>query len=206
MINQYVKIDLDCRGKGLIISIVILFFSFSLINGQNDSQKSQLFTRQEAPPFKERLFFGGSFSFQLGTITDIELSPVAGLWVLPRVAVALGPTYRFYKYVDEKTNIFGGRSYVQYVFFKDIDKFIPLGTHTSLFVHLEDEMLSLDSRFWRNVSLKPHRFMINTVLAGAGLSQPIGERASINFMLLWALNDSGYDIYSNPIMRLSFVF
>jgi hypothetical protein len=44
------------------------------------------------------------------------------------------------------------------------------------------------------------------VLAGPGLSQQIGRRASLNFMVLWPLNDSGYDIYSKPEIRVSFSF
>jgi len=48
--------------------------------------------------------------------------------------------------------------------------------------------------------------MINTILAGGGLSQQIGRRAALNFMVLWALNDSGYGLYSNPEIRIGFVF
>jgi hypothetical protein len=200
MINQNVKTDFIYPFKGLIISIVILFFSFSLSLAQKPGK--------ETPPFKERLFFGGSFALQLGTLTNIELSPVAGLWVLPRMAVAVGPTYRYYKYMNDKTSVFGGKTYVQYIFFRDMDRIIPLGIHTSLFMHLEDEMLSLESEFFYNVDLKPKRFVTNTVLAGGGISQQIGEKASLNIIILWALNNPvlDYDIYSNPEIRISFVF
>lgn len=198
MINQNGKTLFIYPRSCVSILLIILLFSYTISNAQN--------TREEAPPLKERMFYGGSFSLQLGTITNIEISPVAGLWVLPRLGIAAGPTYRFYKYISDKTNIYGGRIYAQYVFFRDMDRIVPLGIHTSLFMHVEDEMLSLESKFWQNVSLKPKRFMINTVLAGAGLSQQIGEKASINIVVLWALNDSGYEIYSNPEVRFSFVF
>lgn len=184
--------------KGLILSMVIIFISSAI-------SKSQV-QQEVAPPIKERLFYGGSFSLTLGSITNIEIAPVVGLWVLPKFAVAAGPTYRFYKFQGDKTDIYGGRAYVQYVFFRDMDKFIPIGIHTSLFMHCEDEMLSLSSYYWRNITYEPKRFMINTVLAGVGLSQQIGARSSINIMVLWALNDPGYDIYSNPVIRIGFVF
>jgi hypothetical protein len=162
--------------------------------------------REEAPPLKERIFYGGSFSLQLGSVTNIEVSPIIGIWVLPRVNFAIGPNYRYYKDYYGKTNLYGGRAYVQLVFFKDLDKFIPMGTHTSLFLHFEDEMLSLESSYWKNVSYDPQRFMINTLLAGGGISQQIGARAALNIMVLWALNDPGYEIYGKPEIRIGFVF
>jgi hypothetical protein len=177
---------------------VILTFLFSTIYGQE--------SRQEVPPLKDRLFYGGNFSLQLGTITSIEVSPIIGLWVLPRLAIAVGPSYSYYKYYDVKTDIFGGRSYVQYLVFRDLDKFIPLGIHTSFFLHIEDEMLSLESDSWANTPVNTKRFLVNTVLSGVGISQQIGTRSSINFMVLWTLNDSGYNIYSNPEIRIGFIF
>ncbi|HQE67590.1 MAG TPA: hypothetical protein PLE05_12230 [Bacillota bacterium] len=156
----------------------------------------------------ERIFFGGSFALQIGSFTDIEIAPVAGLWVLPRVAVAAGPSYRFYKFMGTKTDILGIRTYSQLVLLRDIDKYIPLGVHSSIFFHLEDELLSLETDFWKIPSTepRPRRFYVNTPLAGAGISQQIGRRSSINFMVLWALHDSGYPLYSNPEIRVSFIF
>lgn len=165
--------------------------------------------KSEKPPFKERLFWGGSFSLQLGTLTDIQLAPDVGLWVLPRLAVAAGPNYRFYKFLGEKTDIYGFHSFLQIVFLRDIDKYIPIGTHTSIILQLENELLSLESDFWKRSNYsadESKRFFVNTPLAGGGLSQQIGRRASINFIVLWALSDSEYALYSNPEIRISFMF
>jgi hypothetical protein len=181
-----------------IFTSVLLTLLFSNLFGQE--------SRREVPPLKERLFYGGNCSLQFGTITDIEISPIIGLWVLPRLGVAIGPSYTFYKFEHERTDIFGGRAYVQYVLFRDLDKFIPLGIHTSFFLHLEDEALSLDSYYWKNIVLPPKRFLINTVLSGVGISQQIGARSSVNIMVLWVLYDSGYNIYSDPEIRIGFVF
>jgi hypothetical protein len=185
-------------GFRKILAFILLTFIFSIISAQE--------SREEVPPIKERLFFGGSFSLQLGTITNIEVSPVVGLWVLPRLAVAAGPSYNYFKFGNVKTDIFGGRGYVQFVILRDLEKFIPLGTGTSIFLHLEDELLSLESVPWGNISVTTRRFIVNTVLSGPGVSQQMGRRASVNFMVLWALNDSGYEIYSTPEIRIGFVF
>jgi hypothetical protein len=178
--------------------MIILFVSVSAIYGQK--------SRSEPPPFKERLFFGGSFGLQFGTITDIEISPIIGLWILPRLAVAVGPNYRFYKAWSTWTDIYGGRAYTEFVVIKDISSLIPIGVNTGIFLHCENELLSLQSSFWKEPPITSKRFYVNTVLAGAGISQQIGRRSSLNIMVLWALNDSEWAIYSNPEIRFSYTF
>jgi hypothetical protein len=182
-----------------VLAILILTTSLSAVSAQS--------VREEAPPLKERLFFGGNIGLQFGTITDIQVAPVVGLWVLPRLAVALGPDYHFFKYQNLQTNIYGGKAYLEFVIFQNINKFIPMGSNTGIFIHIEDELLSLESAFWKEQNTyTSERFYINTILAGPGLSQQIGRRASLNIMFLWALNDSGYGIYGNPDIRVSFTF
>jgi hypothetical protein len=162
--------------------------------------------RSEPPPIKERLFYGGSLGLQFGTITDIQISPVIGFWVLPRLAIAAGPTYRFYKSPFFKTDIYGGRAYTQFVIIQDLSSIIPIGSRTGIFLHGENELLSLESEAWKNPPYDSDRFNLNTFLAGFGLSQQMGRRSSFNIMILWALNESYYDIYSNPEIRISFTF
>lgn len=197
MILSYKGILLRRHLHYSVFALLLLVSCFSEVSGQK--------SREEPPPFRERLFFGGNFGLQFGTITDIQVSPVVGLWVLPRLAVAVGPDYRFYKYRYERTNIYGGKGYVQFVVIKDINSFLPIGSNTGIFLHIEDELLSLESAFWKDPLLSG-RFYINTVLAGGGISQQMGRRSSLNIMVLWALNDSGYGVYSNPEIRVSFNF
>jgi hypothetical protein len=181
-----------------IISLFLLLSSISAVSGQQ--------ARKEKPPLRERVFFGGSFGLQFGTITDIQISPVIGLWVLPRVAVAAGPDFRFYKDPYNKTNIYGGKGYVQLVVIQNINSFLPIGANTGIFLHLEDDLISLESAVWKNPPFSSDRFYLNTLLAGGGISQQIGRRSSLNIMFLWALNESVYNIYSAPEIRISFNF
>ena len=182
----------------LLHTAIILITNAFTLSGQN--------TREEVPPLNERLFYGGSFGLQFGSITDIEVSPVIGLWVLPRLAIAAGPDYRFYKDPFSRTAIYGGSSYLQFVVIQDINSIIPLGSHTAIFLHAENELLSLKSSFWKDPPYNSDRFFVNTVLAGGGISQMIGRRSSLDFMVLWALNASQYNLYSNPEIRISFIF
>jgi len=158
-------------------------------------------TRSEVPPIKERLFYGGSLGLQLGTLTDIDLSPIVGLWLLPRLNIAAGPKYEYYKFYDERANFYGGRVYTQYVFLKDLDNLIPMGVHLGFFLHAEDEFFRLD---YTDGTDWVSRF-INTPLIGAGLSQPLGRRSAMNFMVLWPL-DNFFGLYSEPELRISFTF
>jgi hypothetical protein len=198
------------RLRTILLINLLVFISFSIISGQNAKEEQFPYdkkAREDTPPFKERLFFGGNFGLQFGTITDIQVSPVVGFWVLPRIAVAVGPDYRYFKDRYDRTSIYGGKGYIQFVVIQDLNSFIPLGVHTGIFLHLEDELLSLKSYFWKYpLPYTTDRFYVNTALAGGGISQQIGRRSSLNFMVLWALNDSGYNIYSKPELRISFSF
>ena len=81
---------------------------------------------KDTPALKERLFFGGSVGLVFGTITDIQILPVVGIWALPRVAIAVGPSYRYYKDQYARTTIYGGKAYVQFVVIQDINSVVPL--------------------------------------------------------------------------------
>jgi hypothetical protein len=207
----FIKISsLINKTRTLSLVCLLALLSFSVISGQNSKEDQFPFEQgntKATPPVKERLFYGGSFGLMFGTITDIQVSPVIGFWVLPRVAVAVGPTYRYYKDQIDRTAIYGGKGYLQFVIIQDINSIIPVGVHTGIFLHVEDELLSLKTSFWKNPPpYKTDRFYVNTVLAGGGISQQIGRRSSLNLMVLWPLNDSVFEIYSKPEIRISFIF
>jgi len=183
------------RKKILIIVLLSVFYSASSQN-----------MRQETPPLRERMFFGGSFGLQFGTLTNIQVSPIVGLWVLPRLAVAAGPDFTYYKFYDDKTTMYGGKFYTQLVVIQDLNNIIPVGLHAGIFLHLEDDLLNLESAYWKVAPYSADRFTVNTILAGGGISQQLGQRSSMNIMVLWALQDPGFAIYSNPEIRLSFSF
>jgi hypothetical protein len=196
---HYYNCKNDCGPAITCFFILILaILTFSPAYAQKSSG--------DTPPLRERLFFGGNFGLQFGTITDIELAPVVGLWVLPRLAVAAGPNYRFFKNPYSRTAIFGANGYVQYHFIKDINSILPAGIHMGFFLHVEDEILSLQTSFWKSQPDATDRFFVNTVLGGAGISQPMGMKSSLNLIFLWAVTENSYDIYGNPEVRISFIF
>jgi len=180
-----------------VFAVLFLFVSISIISGQK--------RKEQPPPLRERMFFGGSLGLQFGTYTNIHVTPIVGLWVRPRIAVAAGPNFTYYKDPYYETTMYGGNAYIQFVAVKDINNAIPIGLHMGIFLHLEDELLSLESAVWdpQNPS---DRFSVNTLLGGFGLSQQLGARSALNLIFLWTLTNSGYALYNNPEIRISFNF
>jgi hypothetical protein len=183
--------------KPAVLAICFLFLATSVMSAQKRSE--------EIPPLRERMFFGGSLGLQFGTYTNIHVTPIIGLWVRPRIAIAAGPNFTYYKDPYYETTMYGGNGYVQFVPLKDINNLIPIGLHMGIFLHLEDELLSLESAVWdpQNPS---DRFTVNTLFGGFGISQQLGMRSALNLMFLWTLTDSGYALYDNPEIRISFSF
>jgi hypothetical protein len=163
----------------------------------------------QKPPLRERLFFGGYFGLQFGDYTNIEVSPLVGLWVLPRVSIAAGPSFQYYATPYIETTIWGGSSYVQLMLLRDLNNIIPIGIHLGIYGQAEYEGQSLDNSYVSYISGSPDtdgRMYSDAFLLGAGISQPMGGRASINLSFLWALNQPEYYVYDSPEIRISFQF
>ncbi len=191
---------MSCISKKVLPLILVLGLSCLTSSGQ--------YARQDngRPPLGERVFFGGSFGLQFGTITNIELSPVAGIWLLPRLAVAAGPSWQYYKDPLGKTSIYGGRSFLRFMFIQDLNQIIPIGMRFGFYVHVEYEALSLASDFWTGVYTDDSRFWEHTALAGLGFSQPMGMKSSFNVTFLWTITESEYQIYNRPEIRIDLLF
>jgi len=179
------------------------------------------FTKEEFQQlaWQQKIFFGGNFGLMFGTYTDIEISPVIGYRLTRNLSFAAGPKYRYYKepivyyntlgqpvkYVLEG-HIYGGRSYFQIHFIRDINDFIPIGLHAGLFGHAEYEILSLENEDFRPQSGESGRYTLHTVFVGGGLRVPIGERAAFSLMVLWNATESYDSPYPSPVIRYGFTF
>ncbi|MFZ0473694.1 MAG: hypothetical protein WAL94_13850 [Bacteroidales bacterium] len=176
---------------------------------QNTLTDRPLSKPDQRPPLRERLFFGGYFGLQFGDYTNIEVSPTIGVWVLPRVAIAAGPSFQYYATPYIETTIYGGTSYVQLMLLRDLNNILPVGIHLGIYGQAEYEGQSLDNSYVSYISGSPDsegRMYSDAFLLGAGISQPLGGRASINLSFLWALNQPEYYLYDSPEIRVSFQF
>ena len=105
--------------KAKIISMVFICFLSLAGMAQQTQGKNQ------TPPIRDRIFFGGNFGLQLGTYTNIEVSPLVGLWLLPRLSVAAGPTYQYYKDPYGNTDLWGLRAFTRITLIQDLNKLMP---------------------------------------------------------------------------------
>lgn len=160
----------------------------------------------QKPPLSERLFYGGSFGLQFGTVTNIELEPAVGVWLLPRIAAGAGPSYQYYRDPYDQTSIYGGKAFIQLMLIQDLNNIIPVGINTGIFAQAEYEGLSLDRAFFTGLPDATGRLYTGTFLAGGGLSQQMGRRSFMNVTFLWAINPSEYSVYGSPEMSISFYF
>jgi|GEM_PF-1413599 len=137
--------------------------------------------RQEQPPsWKDRLRLGGSFALTLGTFTNIEVAPAAGLQLTDRLAVGGSVVYRYISNRDfwsrqrVSDNFYGGRAFA---FFNILEN-----------INLNAELETLNVSYL-DVLGNPvnRRTNLNSFLAGGSYSTPLGGRfiRSASIVLLY---------------------
>ncbi len=181
--------------KKNLLSICIILFSLVSAYAQ-----LPLIERDQNPPserFIDRMFFGGTFGLQFGTQTYIEIAPVAGYYITPKLSAGLGIKYIYYKindvYYNYSSNLYGGGPFMRYIVFDN------------LFLHAEYEILNME------VPEPPYniyytRQNVTSIFLGGGYRQMIGSRSSMDFLILWNINNSTYSPYANPLFRIGFGF
>ena len=146
--------------------------------------------------FASHLYFGGGFGLQFGSMTLIEISPLAGYKITPKFSIGVSPTYKYYHYnnyygqgLDLKTNVFGGSIFSRYFVFENI------------FAHVEYESLAYNTEV---PGFTVTRQQYNSFFVGGGYNQRIGGKSAMYILVLWNLNDTQYSPYSNPVIRVGF--
>lgn len=167
-----------------------IFFSFLICSGGGVFSQADT-ARNPERRLRDCIFFGGELGMQFGTLTFINLSPFAGYKVTERLSLAVGPKYLYYREKIDKatvysTSMYGGRGFARY------------NITPALFAHAEYEVLNLETYFNR-------RENIESIFAGGGFRQRLGERSFLVLSALWNLNYSRYSPYINPVIRVEFI-
>jgi len=180
----------------------VLILSFMFCGIFIDSSAQDFPTNQQShinPPrdgFWDRFYTGGGIGLQFGSQTFVNISPLIGYRLTEKFSAGVSVTYLYYKFKAQNpiytysSNTYGGSVFARYLILEN------------LFAHTEYELLRLEAR--DNVSRLLGTRDVVSVLVGGGYRQMLGERSSINLMLLYNLNESTYSPYQNPIIRLSF--
>ncbi|MCH7402677.1 hypothetical protein ACFOUP_05130 [Belliella kenyensis] len=184
------KINLFVFSCTLFLSVFI----------QVQSAKAQRYIDpEENPPLVDRLYFGGNFAAQFGTITFIDVSPLVGAMITDKFSGGVGVTYQYFddrRFINASGNrsLYGGRTFLRY-------NVLP-----NIFAHTEYEALNFDL-FNRNTN-EFNREWVPSFFVGAGYFTPFGNRGGANFTLLYNLmHDNLRSPYNEPyVIRVGFVF
>jgi len=89
------------------ISFLLTFFIYStLIFGQKSDSTDNMNSLSNSP-FKDRLVFGGNIGANFGTRTFIEVSPVIGYRIKPKLITGIGINYNFFSDPFQKGTVYG---------------------------------------------------------------------------------------------------
>jgi len=196
----------------LRICAIILIFSY--IECENSFAQVKV---NEHKKFSEKIFFGGSIGMVIGTVTEIDVLPEVGMWVLPQWAIGIGGRYSYRKERFDllsgrskpyETNIWGLSGFTQIMPIRDLDKAFGIGIHGGPIFQGVWEGLYLDKgAIDPTTAVTAGKGWVHLFMAGVGYRFPIGEKAGLNLLVLWDLTNNRYSPYtSNPIMRVSISF
>jgi long-subunit fatty acid transport protein len=176
-----------------LVPLILLLLLSTYCYGQ------RYYDPEASPTFFDRTYFGGNFSFQFGDLTIINVSPLMGYMVNPRLSIGPGITYQYLKgeafdyftgqVYSYDSNIFGLRAFARY-------NITPM-----FFAHTEYESMKVDY---------PNEFGPGLVngwvpgfFIGGGVFQPVGGRAGLGLsVLLNVIHDDIKSPYnSNLIIR-----
>lgn len=146
--------------------------------------------------FKDRSYFGGSLGLQFGTVTLVDLSPLAGVMLSPKFSTGLGATYQYYednRFQGNTGSSYGGRAFVRY-------NLLP-----NIFAYSEVESINWNA--YNYVQDEFQRTWTEAFFVGAGYFAPFGSRGGANFTFLYNLRHSNREAYySEPyLIRVGFV-
>jgi hypothetical protein len=151
---------------------------------------------ESKPPLKDRMYYGGNFAMQFGTITFIDISPLAGVMITDKFSGGLGVSYQYFndkRFTGGNSSLYGGRTFLRYNIFPNI------------FGYSEYEMLNFDLYDRRLEEFR--REWVPSLFLGAGYFAPFGNRGGANFTFLYnLLYDNRRSPYNEPyVIRVGFV-
>jgi hypothetical protein len=169
----------------IILSSVLIIWSLTCF-GQAKEEKPK-------SPFWDKVFVGGNLGAQFGNVTTVNISPIVGYRITPKISAGIGITYQYYsiRTYNYETHIYGGRIFARYQ---------PL---SFLFLHAEAEALN-----WNCPREEPlpigfttERLWSPGLLAGGGFTQPIGGGgSSIYIMGLYNFLYNSCSPYGSPFV------
>lgn len=193
-------------------SLLVIVLLLSLVNIIIAQEK-----KKEDKPFSEKIFYGGSIGMVFGNVTRIDILPEVGMWVIPHWSIGVGGRYTYRKerfnIIDGdskpyKAHIWGLSGFTQILPIPDLDKAFKIGIHGGPVFQGEWEGLYLDKGVLDPASsAEKGKGWVHIFMIGGGYRFPLGDKAALNFLVMWDLTNSQYTPYTtNPIIRLNVNF
>lgn len=154
------------------------------IPSDENKQPEVPFKKYEQAPFLDRLRLGGSFGLSFGTVTNINISPMAGINLTDKLVGGIGVTYMWFRsrLFNVNSSYYGGRTFLMY-------SVLPMAN-----IQAEYEVMNVSYR--RNVQENVRQW-IGSPMVGGSYTQPLGGRftRNVHMTLLYSLN---YQNQLNP--------
>jgi hypothetical protein len=178
-------------SKLIFTSLFLLLFHSAIAQIQTDDIGNLSTT--------ERIYGGGNFSLGFGSITFVDISPLAGYMITPQFSAGLGATYQYLNYnnFDQSANVYGGRVFMRH---NILQRF---------FAHAEYESMSVDyPQYDDNFNVVVRREWVPGLMVGGGVFNSLGNRGGLNLTLLYNLtHDNIRSPYPSPlIFRAGIIF
>ncbi len=154
--------------KLIHITLMILLFSSTIVIDAFSQIQEE---KREKPGFKEKLFFGGGLGLSFGDVTYINIAPVIGYRITPKLSAGLRLFYQYRSYKDYVVGngaTYDSNDYGVGVF----GRFVIFGP---IYIQAEYEYSSYE--YYYTVDNKERRGY-NSFMAGGGFMQPIGRNAA----------------------------
>ncbi len=180
--------------KTFYIILTALFCSlYFASNAFSQIQEEQ----KEKPSIKEKLFFGGGLGLSFGDVTYINIAPVIGYRITPKLSAGLRLFYQYRSYKDYYVGngaTYDSNDYGVGVF----GRFVIFGP-----IYLQAEYEYQSYEYYYTVDDK-QRQGYNSFMAGGGFMQPIGRTAAFYITAMYNFsysNDSNTpEPYGSPLI------
>lgn len=191
--------------------VLLLFCTIAMLQVKAQAQNGRYNS------FADRLFAGGSFGLNFGSrITQIDLLPLGGIWILPQWNVGVSGRYSFRNErfnleqgtsTPKKNHIWGVSGFTQVLPIPDLSEAFNVNIHGGLLFQCEYECLYVNKRLVNMNDASSGKTWTNICFVGVGWRQLVGVRSAVNLVVLWDVSQNTYTPYiDNPVLRFSVTF
>ncbi|MCK5468288.1 MAG: hypothetical protein KAI99_07265 [Cyclobacteriaceae bacterium] len=143
----------------------------------------------QRPGFLDKVFVGGGFGAGFGNYTYINISPIIGYRVTPKLSAGLRlmyqyTTFDYYDFQEQRTKNYQGNDF-------GVGGFARFMVYGPVYLQAEYEHLNYDGLYTDGTS---SRDSFDSFMAGGGIAQPVGGKA---FLFITAMYNFSYENFNN---------